>query len=692
MAESLFTKLRGVVFGRPPGPPPVHSNEELLARADEFNRNADSYWLAVAGDPIGRHHILNRPLFGRTAPVDLYRVGLMLSELHLGPGMEVLDFGAGTCWLSSFFNRMGCRTISVDVSPAALELGRELFGMDTRQRADLGPEFRVYDGRRLPLDDASVDRIACFDAFHHVPNQDELLAEMHRVLRPGGRLVMAEPGEGHSHAETSLYEEQVFEVLEHDFDILDVERRARVAGFTDVRLKPYLEVNTEPVSASDYVRLAGQGSLLDRSALRTGLHLGEMLRSSFRACAIMVLSKGEERRDSRSPGLLRAEIELLSAREALKGLARTALQARVRVRNVGDTLWRTGVKRAPGNVELGGHLLTPQGRPVTIDALRSALPREVGPGESVELAVAVSFPEKAGSYTLRLDLVSEGIMWFALGGSRVLDVPIESVAGDDQNAYRAHFALAEQLASPSQPRGSRLPLRVRLENRGVATWPRVAELGPGAMRVGVQLLDEQGAMLDLDYARADLPEQVPPGGACDVTFALRLPDRAGRFRLKIDLVQEGVCWFEEHGSAPLVIGIETTDEPTDSLSPGVLRAELRLEAPAGPVSVAAGESIPIRVRATNLGNTRWLCGEDGARGQVRLGARLVSASGTRDYWRAPLASDVEPGTTTELAAALAAPSEPGSYSVVLDLVDEGFAWFQDEGSPVASFGLEVRAG
>lgn len=691
MAESLWTKLRGVVFGRPKGRPPVHSNDELLARADEFNRNADTYWLAVAGDTIGRRHILNRPLFGRTAPVDLYRVGLMLSELHLGPGMEVLDFGAGTCWLSSFFNRMGCRTISVDVSPAALELGRELFGMDTRQRADLGPEFRVYDGRRLPLDDASVDRIACFDAFHHVPNQDELLAEMYRVLRPGGRLVMAEPGEGHSHAETSLYEEQVFEVLEHDFDILDVERRARAAGFSDVRLKPYLEVNTEPVSASDYVRLGGQRSLLDRSAIRTGLHLCEMLRASFRACAIMVLSKGEERRDSRSPGVLRAEIELLSSAEALRGLARTALQARVRVRNVGDTLWRHGPQREPGNVELGGHLLTPEGRPVTIDALRSALPHEVAPGEAVELAMAVRFPEKAGRYTLRLDLVAEGITWFVLGGSKVLDVPIESIAGDDQDAYRAHFSLAEPPGSLRQPRGSRLPLRVRLENRGVASWPRVVELGPGAMRVGAQLLDAQGAMLDLDYARADLPEQVPPRGAADVAFALRLPDTAGRFRLKIDLVQEGVCWFEEHGSKPLFLELETTDESTDSETPGVLRAELSLLQPAASSSVGAGAPIPVRVRATNLGNTRWLRSQDGARGQVRLGARLETPAGTRDYWRASLPADVEPGASVEIAGELPAPTEPGACTVVLDLVDEGVAWFQDEGSPTARFSLIVTS-
>src|SRR4029079_5946278 len=132
------------------------------------------------------------------------RLGLVLSELRLGIGHTVLDFAAGSCWLSSFLNRLRCRTVSIDVSATALELGRELFRLDPRHRLDLEPQFLPYDGHRIPLPDAWVYRVACCDPFHHVPNQDEVLRELFRVLRPGGRVVFAEPGEGHSHMDQSL--------------------------------------------------------------------------------------------------------------------------------------------------------------------------------------------------------------------------------------------------------------------------------------------------------------------------------------------------------------------------------------------------------------------------------------------------------------------------------------------------------
>jgi ubiquinone/menaquinone biosynthesis C-methylase UbiE len=58
--------------------------------------------------------------------------------------------------------------------------------------------FLPYDGQTLPVADASVDRIVLYDAFHHIPNQERLLREMRRVLRPDGIVAMSEPGRGHS--------------------------------------------------------------------------------------------------------------------------------------------------------------------------------------------------------------------------------------------------------------------------------------------------------------------------------------------------------------------------------------------------------------------------------------------------------------------------------------------------------------
>lgn len=70
---------------------------------------------------------------------------------------------------------------------------------------------------------------------------------------------------------------------------------------------------------------------------------------------------------------------------------------------------------------------------------------------------------------------------------------------------------------------------------------------------------------------------------------------------------------------------------------------------------------------------------------------LVNADVTHDYWRSRLPSDVAPGSTVEILGHMPVPTTPGQYTVVLDLVDEGIAWFQHEGSPVASFSLQLAA-
>lgn len=670
-----------------------YSDTELLARAEDFNQNAEAYWKSVASQESGRRHVLNRPFSGPTAPDDLHRLALLMTELRVGPGLDVLDFGAGSCWLTACLNRMGCRVVAVDISPSALNLGRELFSLDQRQRPELMPRFLAYDGHKLPLADESVDRIACYDAFHHIPNQDEILREMYRVLRHGGRVVMAEPGEGHSHGDTSMFEESAFAVLENDFDVLDVEKRARKAGFSDFRIKPYLDPSIEPVPATAYMRAGALLSTLRPSALRAGLDVYKAVRDATRNCAVVVLTKGREVRDSRCPSLLRAEIQLLAPSGPLRGYGGTAFQLRLRLRNTGDTLWRHQADSVGGSVLLGCHLLDGSGKLVQMEYIRTPLPRDVPPGADLELVAAIPLPAEHGNYTLRFDPVDHNVMWFSQAGSTPLDVALEVVDPQNDNAYWAALSVASGPASTRLPAGSRARINVHVVNAGVAPWPRAETLGPGSIRLGAQLMDRAGTPIQQDFARAELPRAIAPRESSEVPLVFRLPSTPGQYLLKIDLLQEQVCWFEQRGSRPLVLDLEATDEVADSLSPGMLVARIdRIRPEAATVHSAPCGPIAIHVRATNLGNTLWRSAEDGRRGHVRLGARLVAPDGDRDYWRAPLPSDVLPGATADVQASMPAPITPGEYTVVLDLVDEGIAWFEEDGSRVARFSLQVAAG
>jgi hypothetical protein len=64
------------------------------------------------------------------------------------------------------------------------------------------------------------------------------------------------------------------------------------------------------------------------------------------------------------------------------------------------------------------------GRAVVLDGLRTLLPRDLGPGESVAVDAKVAPPEVPGPYVLRLSLVQEGVAWFDAAGGGASELRI----------------------------------------------------------------------------------------------------------------------------------------------------------------------------------------------------------------------------------------------------------------------------
>src|SRR4051812_4215438 len=97
----------------------------------------------------------------------------------------VLDVGCGIGATDAHLvDRVG-RVVGVDLFEGVVERARE---------ANPGAEYHVYDGRRLPLDDASVDLAFAICVVHHVPpaSWPVFVAEMARVVRPGGLVAIIE--------------------------------------------------------------------------------------------------------------------------------------------------------------------------------------------------------------------------------------------------------------------------------------------------------------------------------------------------------------------------------------------------------------------------------------------------------------------------------------------------------------------
>ncbi|HLJ59671.1 MAG TPA: methyltransferase domain-containing protein [bacterium] len=110
----------------------------------------------------------------------LQRLG---SRVH-GP---LLDIGCGPgLLLQTLAERDPAMFLAgLDISPEMIRIAKEGLG----PRADL----RVGDAETLPWEGARFDCLVCVDSFHHYPHPQAALAEMHRVLRSGGRLVVADP-------------------------------------------------------------------------------------------------------------------------------------------------------------------------------------------------------------------------------------------------------------------------------------------------------------------------------------------------------------------------------------------------------------------------------------------------------------------------------------------------------------------
>lgn len=103
--------------------------------------------------------------------------------LALVPGETVLDLAAGTGTSSAPFAAAGARTVPCDFSLGMLRVGR-------RRRPDL--PFVAGDGTRLPFADAAFDAVTVAFGLRNVVDVDAALAELLRVTRPGGRLVVCE--------------------------------------------------------------------------------------------------------------------------------------------------------------------------------------------------------------------------------------------------------------------------------------------------------------------------------------------------------------------------------------------------------------------------------------------------------------------------------------------------------------------
>jgi demethylmenaquinone methyltransferase/2-methoxy-6-polyprenyl-1,4-benzoquinol methylase len=130
-----------------------------------------------------RYDLVNRIM---TFRLDVRWRKVALRALGLAPGSVVLDLASGTGDMCIDLARADLVPISIDLSYGMLHAGRS---SAPRVQADI---------LRLPVPDGSVDGVTCGFALRNLVDLDTFFRELHRVVRPNGRISLLDVGVPHN--------------------------------------------------------------------------------------------------------------------------------------------------------------------------------------------------------------------------------------------------------------------------------------------------------------------------------------------------------------------------------------------------------------------------------------------------------------------------------------------------------------
>jgi SAM-dependent methyltransferase len=213
---------------------------------------------------------LNEPFgVGRPAARLLSDFGEMLACFSpAAPNDRVLDFCSGWGWISEWLNRMGHEVWAIDRKSDRGEMLERRAATDARVDA-ARLSFTAGDAGRLPYPDAFFGHVCSFDSLHHMHDYAQTIAEMARVLGPGGRAVFVEPGAQHSRSPETLAFLQTVQPgdpdwIERDVVLEEIDALARASGFSELVIRPTMPQGHREYALSRWIRFReGDGALAD---------------------------------------------------------------------------------------------------------------------------------------------------------------------------------------------------------------------------------------------------------------------------------------------------------------------------------------------------------------------------------------------------------------------------------------------
>jgi SAM-dependent methyltransferase len=170
----------------------------------------------------GREWLRTKPFANdpRETARHLIDTGYVIELLELRPGMRFVELGCGSGWLTRFVARHGLDAHGYDIAPQMIEIAREQ------------AHFDVADYEGFDLEHA-FDACATYDALHHSPRPELVLATARRALKPDGLLLVAEPNWKQRFQGRGAADE--YGTNELGYSPHALKRILKAEGFTDIR-------------------------------------------------------------------------------------------------------------------------------------------------------------------------------------------------------------------------------------------------------------------------------------------------------------------------------------------------------------------------------------------------------------------------------------------------------------------------
>ncbi|MBI4178050.1 discoidin domain-containing protein [bacterium] len=375
----------------------------------------------------------------------------------------------------------------------------------------------------------------------------------------------------------------------------------------------------------------------------------------------------------------------------------------VMLTNTGSLTWAAGTQ-----FRLSYHLYQ-GGKQLVFGEVRTPMPAAVAFGGNITLQANVRAPKEMGVYTLKWDLVHEGVTWFSW----------QKVATGD-------VTLTVTAAGPYEPKDPLAITPAEVSLMAGRTQQFTASGGSGRYTYSVQSKNYSRIDAVSGLYRAGYPDDVAyddvvvtdNGGKATAKVevfprlniepncnartmegrTLQFTATGGRGERKFALVRinsgdpkidEKTGLYTAGGTPNRSDRVEVTDAFGNKESTDVKVTQLpsyAVKYKASDISISADAAATVDVTIFNVGKTTWE-----ADGNIKLsyhlyqGGNLLVYNGERTVMPAAVASF---GQIT-LKANVKAPTEPGDYTLKWDMVNEGVAWFSSLGSEVEPVAMNV---